>query len=131
MGTDTAVILEQLVEATNQARASGRTWYVFYQDKQWWFSGKLPKKCPKIFYIAYPSGAFDQSAAAAEMTAGDWNEYHWNNPHIKFLPPKRRRHEGQNKDIRWVLRVCAVYIGRAGMPFIPDDIVSKCLRIGL
>lgn len=123
---DRTQIIEQLVEATNGARDSGRTQYVFNQDGQWWYSGKLPDV--HEFYIAYPNGEFDKSRAAMEITPSDWNEF-LKTTDVKFKPAKGKKIKNarQIENFRRILCFCSLYLGRIGLPVWPVDIISRHL----
>lgn len=74
MKTETTHILDQLAEAINAARSTGKIMYVFREEDRWWYCGRLPYEVAE-YYIAYPTGHSDRSSSAAEITCEDWNHY--------------------------------------------------------
>lgn len=97
MKTETQTILEQLSEAINGARSTGRTMYVFRQDERWWYSGKLPGDAIE-YYIAYPSGDSDRASCTPEITSDDWTAF-WHakgsKPHFASPRKGKRRKAAQ------------------------------------
>jgi hypothetical protein len=96
MTTETQNILDQLAEAINSARSTGKIMYVFRDDDRWWYCGRLPYNAVD-YYIAYPTGHSDRSTIAPDIAAEDWDAYwqaHGGKP--AFTCPKTRSRKKKN-----------------------------------
>lgn len=107
---ETATIMEQLVEATNAARKSGKIMYVFSDSGQWWYSGKLPEV--NDFYVAYPNGLFDKSENARKITFKEWRSYlEQNNVPLAPCNPRysktKGKHDKPKENLHRILRILA------------------------